>query len=75
MPRFDYKCSGCGMLSEQNASDLVVYINHDIHGNQIDDLEVLSKSEMDDVCKGKFKRVYSFGGAILKGPGFYSTDN
>ena len=75
MARFDYKCSGCGMMSEQDASDLVVYITHDIYGNVVEDLESLTKAQMEDICTGKFERVYSFAGVILKGSGFYSTDN
>lgn len=76
MARYDYRCSQCGLVSEQAEPGLLVYIHHTVDGELIeDDLESLSKSENSEVCHGKFKRVYSFGGAILKGPGFYRTDN
>lgn len=75
MAKFDYRCTRCGLVSEQDEPGLVVYIHHNIDAELIDDLENLPRAQWGTVCDGRFKRVYSFGGVILKGPGFYKTDH
>lgn len=57
--KFEYRCTKC------DASLLLgVY---GLEGNHHKDID-----EQD--CDGIIKRIYSFGGAVLKGSGWYSVD-
>lgn len=69
MPKYDYRCSECRFTVEFDEPDLLIKIEHHRGGEPYD--EESGKS----ICPGKFKRVYAFSGAILKGGGFYRTDN
>jgi predicted nucleic acid-binding Zn ribbon protein len=59
VPKYEFKCETCGVITEEDKPDGPSWYH------------VL---EDRSVC-GLFKRVYSFGGVILKGSGFYKTDN
>lgn len=69
MPKFDYRCSECGLIVEEDEPDLMVIVSHKADGT-----DVTEKTKPEMLCTGTFKRVYSFGGSILKGSGWYSVD-
>jgi putative FmdB family regulatory protein len=60
MPTYEYECAKCKKKFEISQS--------------IKDKPITACP--DKKCKGKVKRLISFGGGfIFKGPGFYATDN
>lgn len=75
MAKFDYRCDRCGLILEEDGPDLLVYEQHRADHEPVEYSSDFPWGPTSQLCTGKFRRIYSFGGAIFKGSGFYRTDN
>ena len=62
MPSYEFRCDNCWQ----------VFVDKDIHGLQLPQDHTMDDGEW---CPGELKRLYTFGGVVLKGGGFYRTDS